>query len=231
MSEHQIDFELQMQRCIDGELDEQAQVNFLNSLDEHADTDAWKKLSLGFIENQVLDSYFSNFDEDSTLIDRPLPARTDKVEQRTRNEIRSPYAMAAAVTIGLFLGFGANHFNRFQSENSIVESRPTSSATSPITTTEFPVQVRQPPTQEDLALIDSSHQENPKTQHAASPLYRLSDVDGSNSDWIHQQQFLQELRRRGYALERSQTPQRYHIGNGQEVVVPSETILIRHAIH
>ncbi len=248
MSENEIDFELQIQRCVDGELDEKAQVNFLRSLDEHANDDAWRKLSLGFVENQILASYFSTEENEPVAVYDTQSSSAEASESRKRHRFRPLFSLAAAVTIGAFLGFGARHFGSIPNANSIVDQRsvpPFSEANSPVIEN-APMRI-EPATRDSgrhrvdqLAQNNPNHlgpyqnepnQNRPVAQAAVSSDYRFSDIDGSNSDWTHQRKFLQELRQKGYTIERSQGSRSVPVGNGQEVVVPAETILIRHSVH
>ncbi|QDT33648.1 hypothetical protein [Thalassoglobus polymorphus] len=248
MSENQIDFELQIQRCIDGELDEQSQVNFLRSLDEHADDDAWRKLSLGFVENQILASYFATEESEPVDVVDSHVSSAQAPEPGKRYNFRPFLSLAAAVTIGAFLGFEAKHFGSIPNTDSIVQQRSEPSLrelNSPVI--EISPERSESATRDSgLRRVDQLAQNNPNqvapkqigpnqnrpvAQAAASSNYRFSDIDGSSSDWTHQQKFLQELRQKGYTIERSQSSRSVPVGNGQEVVVPAETILIRHSVH
>lgn len=227
--------ELDIQRCVDGELSEAAQQELLQRLDE---TDiGWRDLALAFVENQVIAGACRRAAERET----EPPAAISPAAPRTRQHAAPPIArrrlsvtnwtvtLASAVIgvgIGLLAGGG----------RSVVDS----TATPPVATAASdpaPTSARDPdsPTTHDtdfpqpvmnVEFADASGDASNWTL----PVYAADDLgpDYWQAGDVLPSEIERDLSRRGYRLDHEREFYSIPLDDGREIAVPVDTYQVRY---
>jgi hypothetical protein len=93
--------DLTIQRCVDGELSDAQRAELLQRLHSANRVEHWRTLALSFIENQVLGLSFREAELPHAL---PQSAHNEAPEPWYRRRMSIPTSLAAALTVGVLSG-------------------------------------------------------------------------------------------------------------------------------
>lgn len=103
--------ELLIQRCIDGELlDEEQLILLIQQLDANPENNNWRRLALGFIEDQCLRNYFQDANRNSPVPETSDLPQTSKSPTRTGRSSKWQHwsSLLAMLLLGVFVTLGLN---------------------------------------------------------------------------------------------------------------------------
>lgn len=222
---------IQIQRCVDGELDAARQSALLRTLEETAGRDGWRRLALAFIENQVLESALAS-PEERQHTPAPVARRIPIMEKGFR------WPLVAAVWLcGIALGGFGTVALRPSGDAAVVTVSPGPSDKSPA-----PVYV-----------LDSSlPTHDGAAQRSSDPVMNLMLVGlgGEDGEPISVPVYLPEqladqpqqkdfssigawqtyLESQGYAVDRHREYLRVPLDDGRQIIVPSESVRVKYAV-
>lgn len=202
MSNNEIDRELNLQRCVDGELNEVLQSKLIKELDDAPHQDGWRELALQFMEQQVLRDVFGNrqrmpeFQSSSKNLDSEIRGASPSMPSRSFSTIIST---AAAAVLGLLLGANFNREAIQQNQAQVVSRQ----------------------------VIDQNVEESPPREAPTFDIYEIPSDEMFYQEIVMPADLRQQIENAGYVIERKSHRLRVPTENGREIIVPSETIRIR----
>lgn len=255
-----------IQRCVDGELSESEQMEFIRSLDLNQCPEAWRLLALEFLECQALQkaladsatflSLTETHSAETTIAGRPAVHSVDS-SQRRRGSLRDAKSLVlvACVLLGFALGFGTD-FAGLIRRGELIGSRHAAPNADPSNGSLIESPYNLPGSEfTDAGIPRSSSQSSrnqlvsnparqpimqlrivPPGRHPAEgmliPIYpdhEIQDIPLVPSSVTLPEEFRRLVRDQGFDIEQRNKTYRVRLQNGSDVIVPAQTIHVRHA--
>lgn len=214
--------ELMLQRCVDGELSAAQRAQFLNEIERRGD---WRKLALGFVENQVLAESFRDGPA-------PVPAARRRSWRRAPGPLTS---VAAALCIGILSGFLAHAWNRSlrgPGAGPMVaqSSAPTDQSDREPRTAMAPA----PPLHATPMMnVNLFGLREGQSQPMNIPVYtseQWRSMPELEQSFVLTDEMRRELEAQGFIVEKERRWYRAPLKDGREILVPTEKVKLRYAV-
>ena len=234
--------ELQLQRLIDGELNDADQREFLTQLDQKNDTAAWRTLALGFVEDRLFHNALAG--------EAPSPP-TSSIGPHRRDSLLSnqkPFSAWSVLTlcIGVVAGVLLMQSFSHQGFTGIAQTSENENETIPQHSGAETVAPNVP----QVVAMDAQKQRAPE-MHFPKPAMHLqwkTNEDQSVSLPVYSpeqyaeasrlqqlrpfpKQWQKELESRGYKVQRKPRIYRFPMDDGREILVPTESVQVRYAVY
>ena len=226
---------LQLQRLVDGELDNPQVQQMLD--DAQASPDQWQEIAVGFVENQIWNRAFVG--DESASTDEPAAStqtiEVSKSEQSFEGQNFSWWILAASLMLAGAIGFMLSELRPTSvPQDSIVENAPTSSVpelspqldqpkiTPAVLKADYHLEV--PPDNAELGELANA------AMPASVPLFsirnmdQLRQVDRQQTNYKLPPELLEELQGSGYQMQQNVKFLSGQLGDGRSFVVPVRTI-------
>jgi hypothetical protein len=222
--------ELDIQRCVDGELSAAAQQELLRGLDE-SDT-GWRDLALAYVENQVIAGVCRSVAEpDAESSPVSAASRTKTLQQSPRrrsNRIHWTITAASAVIgvgIGLLAGGGRSELSS--------AAQPTVAATAGASQIDGADSAPTADSVADLPQPVMNVEFADASGDASNWLLPVYAADDLGADYWQGRDVLpadieQDLSRRGYRLDHEREFYSIPLDDGREIAVPVDTYQVRY---
>lgn len=228
-----------IRKCADGELTSEECAGLLRAMDQSATREEWRHLALTFIENQELARAFAARDIPAPPAPRPAPEQTQKVHW-SRRQMGPLASIAAALCVGVLSGLaGYTWWNSPEGLGPVAGTGSTSPAANPAAATPQrgspryvagPVPGRGGPA--PVMNVRLAADGDPRGTPLDLPVYSEEHwpmVSGAEREALPSD-LQQLLESRGLTLDREQQWYRARLDDGQEILVPTETVRVRHAM-
>jgi len=247
--------ELELQRCVDGELTDHERSELLTRLHQQGSTESWKNLALSFIEHQVFSKVFSEdagADElKSFQLARPASPMIETSRQTyaaphwMHRQVRPWFSIAASLLVGMIVGVGGHFMMDTENDSNqnltVLDPRlppQLSKAESwlpagPVGLTRHLPQTAQPPAMN----VHLTGMENQSERAVPVPVYSLEQWQSIQNQQMQSrattavpESVLQSLGSQGMTVDHQRHWYRAKLNDGREILIPTETMRIRHSI-
>ncbi|WP_437224570.1 hypothetical protein SH661x_003687 [Planctomicrobium sp. SH661] len=240
---HTID-ELMLQRCVDGELSDHERTELLKRLHEQGSAENWKTLALTFVEHQVFSRVFADDAASGEMLSfqlaRPVTPGQEIVPATNvpwlHRRVRPWFSVAASLLVGMMVGV-AGHFwmSADEVDGNIAE-------------TDVPSQMQTLPEMLSIGSPGTGVRTASRTPIMNVRLTGLGSREAepvsvpvySPEQWqaiqhLHQpaplpEDIRQMLEAQGMTVDHERQWYRAPLSDGREILVPTETMRVRHSI-
>lgn len=245
---HSID-ELTLQRCVDGELSDHEQAEFLSQLHRQDSLESWKTLALSLVEHQVFAKIFAEDRDNEKLLSFQLarPSASTPALQQTvspthwmHRPVRPWFSIAASLLVGMIVGVGGHFLMKTSSDadlrvaTTIPDEMPQVAASMlPETMTTLPASTVQ--THRPVMNVHLTGMGTPSAQPVSVPVYSPEQWESLQQGRNFQTSELpkelhQMLESQGMQVDHQHHWYRARLNDGREILVPTETMRVHHAI-
>jgi len=241
--------EIMLQRCVDGELTDHERSELLSQLDQQGSMENWKTLALSFVEHQVFANVFAEDAGSNELKSFQLarPASTDFSEPMVpavknshwlHRPVRPWFSIAASLMVGMLVGVGGHFLMPTDSptDERLVQLDDVPRTELPTFGNGLPEQMSRPQPHVPVMNVRLMEPGDRNVDSVAVPVY-------SPEQWQSLQQrgeqplmselppeLHQMLESQGMRVDHQHHWYRARLHDGREILVPTETMQVRHAI-
>ncbi|MEZ5941274.1 MAG: hypothetical protein R3C18_07780 [Planctomycetaceae bacterium] len=243
-----------LQQCIDGELSEQAEVDFLSSLDQQSEH--WRGLALGFIEDRLLRRACQSFPFEMSAPEPPQAVVAARKPSRREKGSWLPFVATLSLSLCLGVAIGLTWVTWHRSSGSGLVNEGAIAEVEPSNTTE-PSLIGRPSQGMNLQVGNGgvrTVKDVPTTSLASEPLtvdpdYELglwNDNDESvvlpvysypnarpemyERKSVIPQDVEAELRQRGYSVNHRRRYMVIDLEDGRRIVVPQDAVSVEYDV-
>jgi len=246
--------ELELQRCVDGELTDHERSELLTRLHQQGSAESWKNLALSFMEHQVFSKVFAEDAGDDELksfqLARPAPSVSEVPRQsRTaphwmHRQVRPWFSIAASLLVGMIVGVGG-HFmmdaNNDSEQNltTLDPNLPQQLMTTESWLPDSPAGLTRhlPPAHSPVMNVHLTGMGNQPGRSVAVPVYSPEQWQSiqnqqrqSRDATTVPESVLQSLESQGMTVDHQRHWYRARLNDGREILIPTETMRVRHSI-
>lgn len=221
---------LQLQRCIDGELNDADRTEFLKKLEQQNDTTAWRALALGFVEDQIFRSALT--DEVLTDISSiSQPRKQDRLPARKQSfSVMSVLTLCLGIAAGVLLMQSVSEHDAVelvqasgQEREHVLQGEDTENDQQKQSTV-----VQNP---EPAMYLEWKTNED---QSISLPVFSQEQYANANrlqQSKLFPEHLQKELEMRGFKVHRQPRIYRVPLDDGRQILVPTESVQVRHAVY
>lgn len=248
---HTID-ELLLQRCVDGELTDHERADLLSKLHAQGSIENWKSLALSFVEHQVFSKVFADDSDSGKIVSfqlaKPAPPRLKGDSAAPvpwwHRRVRPWVSIAASLLVGMLAGLGG-HFMlemeegapadiamtkapEFQQLANLTPPAGTAIAASHPSTTSG-----EPGTHTPVMNVHLTGLGNRGASPVAVPVYapeHWQAMQLRHPPTMVPEDVQRMLEAQGMIVDHQRYWYRAPLKDGREILVPTETMHVRHAI-
>lgn len=219
--------ELDIQRCVDGELSDEDRSQLLSRLEEHET--GWRDLALAYVENQVIAQACREVSRPAATT-RPLPIPVGSRPTAGRKRFAPPAwsVTAAAAIVGLALGLLAGYRPAPDDAGTdgAAEIADTQGAAEHQDSIDQGLDEVVPQPVMNMEFADASGD----ASHWTLPVYDADEVDQNywQAQDVLPEEVRQNLARRGYHLDHNREFYSVPLDDGREIAVPVDTVQVRY---
>ncbi|MCA8990932.1 MAG: hypothetical protein KDA88_03090 [Planctomycetaceae bacterium] len=248
-----------LQQCIDGELSEPAEVDFLRSLDQQPEH--WRGLALGFIEDRLLRRACQSLPLEEPVQKAPQAALAQRQPSRREQGSWLPFAATLSLSLCLGVAMGLTWVTWHRSAGSGLVNESNLAATEQVAESQVapkPTNAVNVPIDGTAAQFASERQSTPLGRPTNSlagqplsvdPVYELGFQDGNDESVVvpvypytsaHPDMYTRKsvipqnveaaLRQRGYSVNQQRRYMVIDLEDGRRIVVPQEAVSVEYDV-
>lgn len=246
---HPID-EITLQRCVDGELSDQERAELLKQLHHQGSLESWKTLALSFVEHQVFSKVFAEETGHEELksfqLARPipmerLPEQTPVQPPLLHRRVRPWFSVAASLLVGMIVGVGGHFMMKSSSDQDLMLAKNDMVSVPGITSQESSSPLPEHPGNEalrpgrpvmnvHLTGLGSSGARPVSVPVYSPEQWQTLQQSGASQTAELPREVRQMLESQGMQVDHQRHWYRARLNDGREILVPTETMRVHHAI-